>query len=412
MRRIQRIAAVACLSSGLSIFPLVTSSAVAGSSPPLIAFSDNASGAFEVQPGAPQTVHLVAVAGEFPVFSPNGLQLGYEVAHGNGPGDPHETNSIVVASRLGSAPHTILTGSLQWNGPTDGVYYPLAWSPNGTELAYGCDGRQNVKGSLQYAEVCVVNVDTGAHHMLTNPATNTHPLVEAGYLTQRMSFTPDGKQIIADVLDPKPCQPGPFFVAGDRCGYPEVGVVDVATGSVNVLTHNYAQAPALSRDGRQIMFYHPSVGNEPASKFGLYLMDVGGSNQRQLISGVHLSVEPGAIFSPDGKDILYTGYSSQDAYHQQAFELPVSGSGTPKMYTQGGRDVFGASWTPLLTTCTVPKLKQKTLVQAKKLLRKAACSLGKVSGPKSHRGARHIVKQSPQAGREEPAGTRVSVRVK
>jgi hypothetical protein len=383
---------------------------VAASSPPLIVFSDSASGAYEVQPGAPQTAHLVAVAGEFPVFSPNGLQLAYEVAHGNGRGDPHETNTVVVASRLGSAAHTILTGSMQWNGATDGVYYGLAWSPSGTELAYGCDGRQDATGGLQYAEVCEVNVDTGAHRMLTHPATNTHPLVEAGYLTQRMSFTPDGKQIIADVLDPKTCPS--FYAATDRCGFPEVGVIDIASGSVSLLTHNYAQAPALSPDGRQIMFYHPVVGNEPASKAGLYMMGVGGSNQRQLISGIHLSVEPGAIFSPDARDILYTGYSDQDAYHQQAFELPASGSGTPKMFTQGGHDVYGADWTALVTTCTVPNLKQKTLARAKTLLRRAACSLGKVSGPKSHRATRHVVKQSLKAGREEPAGTKVNIRVK
>jgi beta-lactam-binding protein with PASTA domain len=65
-----------------------------------------------------------------------------------------------------------------------------------------------------------------------------------------------------------------------------------------------------------------------------------------------------------------------------------------------------------VTSCTVPNLKHKTLGQAKKLLTKAACSLGKISGPKSHRSTRHIISQSIKANRDEPAGTKVNVKIK
>jgi hypothetical protein len=199
-----------------------------------------------------------------------------------------------------------------------------------------------------------------------------------------MSFTADGKHIIADVLNPSPCPSG--YAPTDKCGFPEVAVIDVASGSVQLLTDNYAQAPALSPDGKQILYYHPKVGSESYVLSGLYEMDVDGSHQHQVISAKEVPVEPGAIFSPNGRDVLFTAYTNQDQYFQRAYVLPVSGTGTPQKYTDGRNTVYDADWTAVLTTCTVPNLKHKTLAAAKRLLKRAACSLGKVSGPKSHRG--------------------------
>jgi beta-lactam-binding protein with PASTA domain len=69
-------------------------------------------------------------------------------------------------------------------------------------------------------------------------------------------------------------------------------------------------------------------------------------------------------------------------------------------------------WTAALTTCTVPDLKHKTLAQAKTMLRKAACSLGKVKGPKSHQSKRHVTSQSIRAKSNRPAGTKVNLTVR
>jgi hypothetical protein len=58
--------------------------------------------------------------------------------------------------------------------------------------------------------------------------------------------------------------------------------------------------------------------------------------------------------------------------------------------------------------CVVPKLKGKTIKQARKLLRKAHCTLGKVVRRGDGRPGR-IRSTKPKAGAKRPAGTRVNV---
>ena len=59
--------------------------------------------------------------------------------------------------------------------------------------------------------------------------------------------------------------------------------------------------------------------------------------------------------------------------------------------------------------CVVPKLKGKTLKQAKKALKKAHCRLGKVTGKKKKHG--HVKKQGRKRGKVFPAGTKVSIKL-
>ncbi|GAC1320552.1 MAG: hypothetical protein NVSMB25_13100 [Thermoleophilaceae bacterium] len=63
--------------------------------------------------------------------------------------------------------------------------------------------------------------------------------------------------------------------------------------------------------------------------------------------------------------------------------------------------------------CVVPKLKHKTLAQAKKLIAKNHCRLGKVSASAAarRRGKLRVTKSSPKAGTVLPSGARVSVRL-
>jgi PKD domain len=66
--------------------------------------------------------------------------------------------------------------------------------------------------------------------------------------------------------------------------------------------------------------------------------------------------------------------------------------------------------------CRVPKLKGKTLSQAKTLLRRAHCRLGRVHKPRKpkHRKLRKLIvaSSSPRAGRVRPNGTKVSLTLK
>ena len=59
--------------------------------------------------------------------------------------------------------------------------------------------------------------------------------------------------------------------------------------------------------------------------------------------------------------------------------------------------------------CTVPNLKNKTLKQAKKVLRRANCGLGKVKPKGQKLGA--VKKQSPKPGKELPPGAKVNVKL-
>lgn len=67
---------------------------------------------------------------------------------------------------------------------------------------------------------------------------------------------------------------------------------------------------------------------------------------------------------------------------------------------------------PVVVTCLVPKLKGKTLTQAKRLLTRSHCRLGKVTQAKKHR--KHklvVVSQKPGAGKTLPSGAKVAVRL-
>ena len=62
-------------------------------------------------------------------------------------------------------------------------------------------------------------------------------------------------------------------------------------------------------------------------------------------------------------------------------------------------------------TCVVPKLKGKTLAQAKRLLGRAHCKLGKVTQPAKHKHTLVVVSQTPVAKKTLPSGAKVSLRL-
>jgi streptogramin lyase len=62
--------------------------------------------------------------------------------------------------------------------------------------------------------------------------------------------------------------------------------------------------------------------------------------------------------------------------------------------------------------CLVPKLKGRTLAQARQALRRAHCNLGRVSRPAGHNKRRLVVvRQTPAARRSLPFGGKVNVRL-
>ena len=59
--------------------------------------------------------------------------------------------------------------------------------------------------------------------------------------------------------------------------------------------------------------------------------------------------------------------------------------------------------------CVVPKLRGKKLKATRKALKKRACKLGRIKGEKGK--SARVRSQHPKAGKELPAGTKVSVKV-
>jgi len=61
--------------------------------------------------------------------------------------------------------------------------------------------------------------------------------------------------------------------------------------------------------------------------------------------------------------------------------------------------------------CVVPRLAGRTLAQAKRLLDRAHCKLGKLSGPPQSNHNLVVVAQRPAAKKTLPGGSKVSVRL-
>ncbi len=107
----------------------------------------------------------------------------------------------------------------------------------------------------------------------------------------------------------------------------------------------------------------------------------------------------GADLSSSGPHTITAHYSG-DAVHQSSVGSAGLCAGTA---TQCGAPP------PKKPACIVPKLKGKTLSQARAALRKAHCSLGKVNKPKHSHGKLKVSSSKPPAGKKLPDGAKVAV---
>jgi hypothetical protein len=80
-------------------------------------------------------------------------------------------------------------------------------------------------------------------------------------------------------------------------------------------------------------------------------------------------------------------------------------------FTESKANKIGRITSASVAKCVVPKLKGRTLTQAKKLLGRAHCKLGKVAQPATHTHAPVVVSQKPAAKKVLPSGSKVSVRL-
>lgn len=147
----------------------------------------------------------------------------------------------------------------------------------------------------------------------------------------------------------------------------------------------------------------------------------------QLALEVEAATVPIPLFrDPPAANNFFTGaantYATYPGPTEQRIEAPSYNAipGTVQYSNPNGgvASQLGVLMNADLTTgvpssrCVVPRLKGRSLTQAKRLLSHAHCALGKVRKPRARRGQKLIVaSQSPRAGSSRPARTKVNVRL-
>jgi hypothetical protein len=153
------------------------------------------------------------------------------------------------------------------------------------------------------------------------------------------------------------------------------------------------------------------------------VLDAFGAGQFSITgrSADDIHIDP-AVAGPTGlSDSILSGWSSTAhryfSRYPSTFQVWAIGTDAPAVYTTSDGRVGIPNFLirPAGPTCTVPKLKGKTLKKAKKKLRAANCSLGKVKGKKgkSKKGkAKRVKKQNPAAGTVLVGGSPVNVKLR
>jgi Tol biopolymer transport system component len=231
------------------------------------------------------------------------------VAHGAVPGangkiayvstEQTNTTQIFLVS-LGAVPEQLTYGSTSVGGA--GARWDPAWSPDGTQLAYG----HWLWGSATTADIYVASGDGESRRQLTSdPGWETDP-----------AWSPDGSRIA---------------FANTSGAAPSIWLIDAKGGSPALL-HMGGYAPAWSPDGSKIAFVATA-----GSATVLSVMNADGSASHQVApsvgpwqgSGPDLAPD----WSPDGTKVVFL---SRRSGNWEVWTIAADGGGL-KQLTTGGR---------------------------------------------------------------------------
>ncbi len=175
-----------------------------------------------------------------------------------------------------------------------------ALSPDGKMVAYSSD--QGLNGG---PDIYVREVAGGPPvRLTTDGADNTMP-----------DFSPDGSQIV-------------FRSDRDGGGIYEIPALG---GDVRLLTHSGLN-PKFSPDGSQVAYWtgDPEVADEVPGNGNVWVLPLAGGSPVRL--AVNLTTARYPVWSPDGKHLLLTGYTSSKTYEHSSLDWWV-------VATDGGQEV-------------------------------------------------------------------------
>ena len=264
-----------------------------------VAFISNRDGHYNVYVGLVRGGELVQITRDAalkvrPSWSPDGNTLAYAQLNDFG------TMDIWEVSGLGGSPHKVV---LNATDPT--------WTPDGHALVY-----------LNITDLQIWTSGVEGE----KPQVLVHTLPE--YMGAEPRVSPDGKTVA-------------FAARIEGAPYGELGIADVSTGKMRLLTRDFALAlsPAWSPDSRTIYFCSSRGGT-----LNIWMIGADGSGLRQVTAGEGDDAE--IDVSSDGKRLVFATMRLNIGLSRFDTQAKAGESSIKVLTSDPARNEFGPAYSP------------------------------------------------------------------